>query len=81
MLISTLSPPRYAGEALYEAILLAVVIALIGFWEWRSALLMACAHTVGRGSQQLLDRNVSPGRAPLRRRPRAGRKKPPTSSL
>jgi multidrug efflux pump subunit AcrB len=28
-------------EALYEAIGLVVVIALIGFWEWRSALLMA----------------------------------------
>ena len=28
-------------RALYEAIALVVVIALIGFWEWRSALLMA----------------------------------------
>jgi multidrug efflux pump subunit AcrB len=28
-------------EALVEAIVLVVVIALIGFWEWRSALLMA----------------------------------------
>jgi multidrug efflux pump subunit AcrB len=28
-------------EALYEAIGLVVMIALIGFWEWRSALLMA----------------------------------------
>jgi multidrug efflux pump subunit AcrB len=28
-------------RALYEAILLVVLIALIGFWEWRSALLMA----------------------------------------
>ena len=28
-------------EALYEAIGLVVLIALIGFWEWRSALLMA----------------------------------------
>ncbi len=28
-------------EALYEAILLVVLISLIGFWEWRSALLMA----------------------------------------
>jgi multidrug efflux pump subunit AcrB len=28
-------------SSLYEAILLVVVIALIGFWEWRSALLMA----------------------------------------
>ena len=28
-------------EALYEAILLVVLVSLIGFWEWRSALLMA----------------------------------------
>ena len=28
-------------EALIEAILLVVLVALIGFWEWRSALLMA----------------------------------------
>ena len=28
-------------SSLYEAIALVVVIALIGFWEWRSALLMA----------------------------------------
>jgi len=28
-------------EALYEAIALVVLIALVGFWEWRSALLMA----------------------------------------
>jgi multidrug efflux pump subunit AcrB len=28
-------------EALYEAIALVVVISLIGFWDWRSALLMA----------------------------------------
>jgi multidrug efflux pump subunit AcrB len=27
--------------ALYEAILLVILIALVGFWEWRSALLMA----------------------------------------
>lgn len=27
--------------SLYEAIILVVIIALIGFWEWRSALLMA----------------------------------------
>jgi len=27
--------------ALYEAIILVVVVSLIGFWEWRSALLMA----------------------------------------
>ena len=30
-------------KSLYEAIILVVVIALIGFWEWRSALLMALA--------------------------------------
>lgn len=28
-------------QSLYEAIFLVVVVALIGFWEWRSALLMA----------------------------------------
>lgn len=28
-------------DALYEAVALVVIIALIGFWEWRSALLMA----------------------------------------
>jgi multidrug efflux pump subunit AcrB len=28
-------------NSLYEAILLVVVVSLIGFWEWRSALLMA----------------------------------------
>lgn len=28
-------------DALYEAIVLVVVVSLIGFWEWRSALLMA----------------------------------------
>ncbi|MEZ4413183.1 MAG: efflux RND transporter permease subunit [Gemmatimonadales bacterium] len=30
-------------DALYEAILLVVVVALIGFWEWRAALLMMLA--------------------------------------
>ena len=29
--------------SLYEAILLVVIVSLIGFWEWRSALLMALA--------------------------------------
>src|SRR5215510_14450629 len=33
-------------EALYEAILLVVLIALIGFWEWRSALLMAVSMPI-----------------------------------
>ena len=28
-------------DALYEAIGLVVIVSLIGFWEWRSALLMA----------------------------------------
>jgi multidrug efflux pump subunit AcrB len=28
-------------EALYEAIILVVLVSLIGFWEWRSAVLMA----------------------------------------
>src|ERR1700722_13908549 len=28
-------------DALYEAILLVVLVSLVGFWEWRSALLMA----------------------------------------
>ena len=52
-------------EALYEAIGLVVLIALIGFWEWRSALLMALsmpitlamtfglAHTVNIDLQQV----------------------------
>jgi multidrug efflux pump subunit AcrB len=30
-------------KSLYEAIILVVLIALIGFWEWRSAMLMALA--------------------------------------
>lgn len=30
-------------DALYEAIVLVVVVSLIGFWEWRSAVLMALA--------------------------------------
>jgi multidrug efflux pump subunit AcrB len=30
-------------KSLYEAIILVIVVALIGFWEWRSALLMALA--------------------------------------
>lgn len=29
--------------SLYEAVLLVVIVSLIGFWEWRSALLMALA--------------------------------------
>jgi multidrug efflux pump subunit AcrB len=30
-------------EALYEAVILVVLVSLVGFWEWRSALLMAFA--------------------------------------
>jgi len=30
-------------DALYEAIALVIVVSLVGFWEWRSALLMALA--------------------------------------
>lgn len=44
----TSDQPRQVSEiidtfmsSLYEAVLLVVVIALIGFWEWRSALLLA----------------------------------------
>ncbi len=33
-------------EALYEAIGLVVLIALLGFWEWRSALLMALSMPI-----------------------------------
>ena len=33
-------------EALYEAILLVILITLIGFWEWRSALLMALSMPI-----------------------------------
>jgi multidrug efflux pump subunit AcrB len=33
-------------RSLYEAIALVVVVALVGFWEWRSALLMALAIPV-----------------------------------
>src|SRR5262249_56810487 len=29
--------------SLYEAVILVVLVSLIGFWEWRSALLMAVA--------------------------------------
>jgi multidrug efflux pump subunit AcrB len=33
-------------KSLYEAIILVVIIALIGFWEWRSAMLMAISIPV-----------------------------------
>ncbi len=31
-------------DALYEAIALVVLVSWLGFWEWRSALLMAICH-------------------------------------
>lgn len=52
-------------EALYEAIVLVVIVSLIGFWEWRSAVLMAIsipitlamtfafAHVLGVDLQQV----------------------------
>jgi multidrug efflux pump subunit AcrB len=33
-------------DALYEAIVLVVLVSFIGFWEWRPALLMACSIPV-----------------------------------
>lgn len=33
-------------DALYEAIVLVVLVALVGFWEWRSALLMALSMPI-----------------------------------
>ncbi|HXH49867.1 MAG TPA: efflux RND transporter permease subunit [Terriglobia bacterium] len=30
-------------DALYEAIILVVLVSMVGFWDWRSALLMACS--------------------------------------
>jgi hypothetical protein len=48
ILARTSDQPRQVREnidlfmsSLYEAIILVVVVSLIGFWEWRSALLMA----------------------------------------
>ena len=35
--------------SLYEAVILVVIIALIGFWEWRSALLMALSIPITLG--------------------------------
>ena len=52
-------------DALYEAIALVVIVSLIGFWEWRSAVLMAIsipitlamtfgfAHLLGIDMQQV----------------------------
>ena len=34
-------------NSLYEAIALVILVALIGFWEWRSALLMAVVIAIG----------------------------------
>jgi multidrug efflux pump subunit AcrB len=49
----TSDQPRQVNEnidlfmgSLYEAIILVVVVSLIGFWEWRSALLMAISIPV-----------------------------------
>ncbi len=48
MIVRTSDQPRQVKEnidlfmdALYEAIALVVLVSLVGFWEWRSALLMA----------------------------------------
>jgi multidrug efflux pump subunit AcrB len=48
LIVRTSDQPRQVREnidlfmdALYEAIVLVVLVSLIGFWEWRSALLMA----------------------------------------
>src|SRR5262249_30730310 len=50
MIVRTSDQPRQVEEnielfmdALYEAIALVILVSLIGFWEWRSALLMALA--------------------------------------
>jgi multidrug efflux pump subunit AcrB len=36
-------------DALYEAIALVVIVSLVGFWEWRSAVLMALAIPITLG--------------------------------
>ncbi|PTX97961.1 efflux RND transporter permease subunit [Opitutus sp. ER46] len=53
MVVRTSDQPRQVREnielfmgALYEAIALVVFVALIGFWEWRSALLMALSMPI-----------------------------------
>jgi multidrug efflux pump subunit AcrB len=50
MVVRTSDQPRQVEEkldtfmeALYEAVVLVILVSLIGFWEWRSALLMALA--------------------------------------
>ena len=50
MIVRTSDQPEQVADnidlfmtALYEAILLVVVVALLGFWEWRAAALMAIA--------------------------------------
>jgi multidrug efflux pump subunit AcrB len=50
MMVRTSDQPRQVDEkldifmdALYEAVVLVILVSLIGFWEWRSALLMALA--------------------------------------
>ena len=52
-------------NSLYEAIALVVLVSFIGFWEWRSALLMALSHPDHAGDDVRHD-----GRA--RHRPAAG---------
>ena len=53
MIVRTSDQPRQVREnielfmdALYEAIALVVLVSLVGFWEWRSALLMALSIPV-----------------------------------
>jgi multidrug efflux pump subunit AcrB len=53
MIVRTSDQPRQVREniglfmgALYEAIGLVVLVALVGFWEWRSALLMALSMPI-----------------------------------
>src|SRR5207253_3412356 len=48
-------------RALYEAIILVVVVSLIGFWEWRLALIMALAIpiTLDRKSTRLNSSHVA----------------------
>ena len=48
--------------SLYEAIILVVLVSLVGFWEWRSAMLMALAIPITLamtfGMMQVLTRRV-----------------------
>ena len=56
MIASTSDQPRQVQEnvdlfmdALYEAIALVVIVSLVGFWEWRSAFLMALSIPITLG--------------------------------